>query len=613
MISIRWKLLAAFCSIIALLITAIFLPLSSRIRSQIEDQITSEFRKTGQIFDRMQTQRFRQLRQTAVLISDQPSLKSAITTGDTATVNDKVRSEIRPIIDFDPFIPDTLIPSTYLANADSSGLLLVTDAYGKPIGQIATSGLQNVITADRNGIQAALKGRYPEKASLWEQDGRFFQVTSVPVWAGNRIIGTLSFGYPVRQIEAEQLARDIESEVAYYIDNRLVASSFRNLGSTGQEALSRKIYEAGFDLNNHTESLTDRLTLGKEEWMIYVTPIQQGIHSARIKGYFAVASSLTKARAPIRSLLHISLIVGVMAIALGLGTSLFITNRITKPVRLLIDGIERIKNGDYSREVPVITNDEMATLTETFNNLVSNLQERIQMLKFVSEATHDAIKSNLSDVQLGGQYKQVTVFFSDIRGFTNWSEKRSPQQVIEMLNTFLKFQANIVQKHGGDIDKYVGDELVAVFQGNEKERRAVNAAIEIQQNISFMLDESKNEIAVGIGINSGEVVMGAMGSEERMDYTVIGNTVNLGARLCSLAERSQILVSEHVHENLERRIPVTSLNPVSVKGIENPVPIFEVEWRGVDLMQTDAGTTGNLNMPQSERTSPDNPLKTGKE
>jgi adenylate cyclase len=187
----------------------------------------------------------------------------------------------------------------------------------------------------------------------------------------------------------------------------------------------------------------------------------------------------------------------------------------------------------------------------------------------------EAIQNNLSSVEPGGERKEVTVFFSDVRGFTRWSEKRAPEEVIDMLNTCLRFQADIVKEFGGDVDKFVGDELVAVFEGEKKEANAVNAAIKILQTMGSVMGQHP-DIAIGVGINTGEVVMGAVGSRDRMDYTVIGNHVNLGARLCSNAKPGQILVSQPVFERLERRIQANELEPISVKGIEKRVRIYEI-------------------------------------
>jgi adenylate cyclase len=146
-----------------------------------------------------------------------------------------------------------------------------------------------------------------------------------------------------------------------------------------------------------------------------------------------------------------------------------------------------------------------------------------------------------------------------------------------MLNTILSKQAEIVKKHDGDIDKYVGDELVAVFQGERMVHNAVHCAVEIQKMMTTIPALVGEEIAIGIGINSGEMVMGAMGSEERMDFTVIGDAVNLGARLCSSAGRGQILLSEYSARFVlqDESITLKRLDPIKVKGKEASIDIYE--------------------------------------
>ena len=147
-----------------------------------------------------------------------------------------------------------------------------------------------------------------------------------------------------------------------------------------------------------------------------------------------------------------------------------------------------------------------------------------------------------------------------------------------MLNSLLSRQTALVKKYGGDIDKFVGDELVAVFLGDEMVHRAVRCAVEIQQTMNDVTSTAGEDVGIGIGINTGEMVMGAMGSEDRMDFTVIGDSVNLGARLCSAAKRGQILLSESSAAYLHGidSVRLTKLDPIRVKGKERPVEIFDV-------------------------------------
>ena len=173
------------------------------------------------------------------------------------------------------------------------------------------------------------------------------------------------------------------------------------------------------------------------------------------------------------------------------------------------------------------------------------------------------------------------MLFSDIRGYTAFSERVDPEVVVEMLNLYFQHQAEIVQSHGGDVDKYVGDQLLAVFQGEDMVGDAVRAAIRIQEQTAELSREHPEwGLALGIGINVGDVVMGAMGSTDRMDYTVLGDNVNLAARLCSHAGADRILLSECAREAVEGCADFTTstLPPLAVKGKRSPVPVFEV-WR----------------------------------
>lgn len=582
--SLRWKLLTGFVGLVLVSVLILLMSASQIVESRIRSNIDTNFVEAGRIFERIQDIRFRQLRQTAILLADIPTLKAAISTGDTATVNQTIRNELLYLLDSDPVIPDSLIPSEFYMEPDSAGLLLICDAEGKPMGQMSTESLPKYSIADRPGISQALQGNMPNQTYIWKQGGRYFNVITIPVWTTNRLEGTLSYGFPMRQLETQQLSRDMGLEVLYYVENHLLTASFDDLSIPNRNRLSKSIHAATFEVLETGEATSIEVTLGKETWMVYIAPMfnRQDVLKG-INGYYAVAKSLTKALIPLQNLQLLIFAIGILSVVGAIIISIWLTRRITKPLDLLVEGVHRVEDEDFSKEVPVISSDEIGQLTRAFNDLVEGLRERLLMLKFVSEATLDAIKKNLTRIEPGGERRNITVFFSDIRGFTSWSEKHTPEEVIDILNNLLSFQAEVVQKFGGDVDKFVGDELVAVFQGEDKDQKAVNAAIQIQKKLTAMLDKEHENLAVGIGINSGEVVMGAMGSEKRMDYTVLGNTVNLGARLCTAAKQHQILITNAVYLNLERRIPTQKLDSIKVKGIEKPVQVYEVDWEFEDL------------------------------
>ncbi len=578
-LSLRWKILAGFVSLVFVIVLSLLLSLGSLVEHRIRNDIDQNFVEAGRVFERIQEIRFRQLRQTALLLAETPSLKAAIATADTNTVNDIIREDLLPLLDFDPIIPDSLLPESFFSNPDSAGLLLISDKLGKPLGRLSSAPLPSFSIADRAGVTEALNGFFPAQSYIWAENGRYFNVITMPIFAGFNSLGTVSFGLPIRQEEANQLAQDIGMDVLFYVDDAMIADTFDSLSSADEDILEKSIHTSSFNVLQMNRAARSEITINNEKWLVYLAPMfNDNASFSGIKGYFGIAKSLDEALLPLQNLQLLIFGIGFFAVLAALGISILITNKITRPIDLLVEGVQRVEQEDFSQQVPVTTQDEIGKLTTAFNHLVENLQERLLMLKFVSTATLDAIKKDLTRIEPGGERRDITVFFSDIRGFTAWSEQHTPEQVIDMLNNLLSFQAEIVQELGGDVDKFVGDELVAVFQGPKKEQLAVQAAIRIQEQLPKMLGKGQDNLAVGIGINSGEVVMGAMGSENRMDYTVLGTTVNLGARLCSAAIKHQILISETVYLHLERKIKALKLDSISVKGISQPVQIYEIEW-----------------------------------
>ena len=186
------------------------------------------------------------------------------------------------------------------------------------------------------------------------------------------------------------------------------------------------------------------------------------------------------------------------------------------------------------------------------------MRERLQLMRYVGSHTQEMISKNVGgQVNLGGAREVLAVMFTDIRGFTAFSEKRQPEEVISMLNRYLGFQAQIVPRFGGSIDKFVGDEMVALFIGERALERAIDCAIEIQRCVRKEHETDPVPIDIGIGINYGPAILGNMGAENRLDYTVIGAEVNLGARLCQAAAPQEILVPARLLDGLAVRVVET--------------------------------------------------------
>lgn len=331
--------------------------------------------------------------------------------------------------------------------------------------------------------------------------------------------------------------------------------------------------------------------VGGEDSMVRLSTLANEVrcHSCHgknhdVRSVVEVSASMKSINATIsQNKLRSAAIGGLTILLVWLVIRLFMNSVVVKPVKTIEDVASRIGNGDFTAQATVGSLDEIGKLAERINEMVQGLRERFHLQKFVSQHAVDAVReADDQGLKLGGERRLATVFFSDIRGFTSFSEKVEPERVVAMLNVILTKQASIVRQHGGDIDKYVGDELIAVFEGEKMVQRAVNAALDVQDEIQSSIDlGEKDVINIGIGINTGQMVMGAMGSPERMDYTVIGDDVNLGARLGSAVAPGQILVSEFavMHAGPLDEYELVLLEPVIVKGKEKPVKVYEVKGR----------------------------------
>ena len=223
----------------------------------------------------------------------------------------------------------------------------------------------------------------------------------------------------------------------------------------------------------------------------------------------------------------------------------------------------------------------------THNQLVREELARAKYRRFMAPHVVDEILKNPDALNLGGTNSCVTMLFSDVRGFTTMSENLEPEKVVQVLNEYFADMTPIVFEHRGMLDKYMGDGMMALFgvplQCEDAATNAVSAAIAMQRRMGSVNRDLQSmgmsEIAIGIGINTGTVTVGYIGSEERTDYTAIGDAVNLAARLEKEAKAGQIIISRSTRESIGDRFPVRPAGEVKVKGKSLPVQVYEVLWR----------------------------------
>ncbi len=193
------------------------------------------------------------------------------------------------------------------------------------------------------------------------------------------------------------------------------------------------------------------------------------------------------------------------------------------------------------------------------------------------------------EIQLGGAKRQVVVLFSDIRGFTSLSERMSPDEIAGLLTDYFTEMVEIVFRHGGTLDKFMGDALMALWGAPiarvDDADRAARVAIAMQQALGRLNErwvrQGRPALSIGIGLNVGEVFAGNIGSQRRLEYTVIGDAVNIAARLCSEAGPGEILIAEPLYAALGQPPPVSALTPWPLRGKARPVPVYRIEWESM--------------------------------
>ncbi|EDM75106.1 putative adenylate cyclase [Plesiocystis pacifica SIR-1] len=209
---------------------------------------------------------------------------------------------------------------------------------------------------------------------------------------------------------------------------------------------------------------------------------------------------------------------------------------------------------------------------------------RAEFQRLLSPNLVDEIVSGALTLDQAGAEREVTMLFADIRGFTSMSERHTPQEMVETLNSYFEFMVDVLFKHGGTLDKYVGDEIIGLFGAPVEIPEAPVLAVRCALDMLKALDEfnrvriaaGQEPVYIGIGINTGPVIAGAIGSSQTLQYTVIGDAVNVAARLCSVAKASEIIISPSTMRAAAPHIVAEQREPVQVKGKGEPIQIWNV-------------------------------------
>jgi len=276
----------------------------------------------------------------------------------------------------------------------------------------------------------------------------------------------------------------------------------------------------------------------------------------------------------------------LLIIVLGIVIAILMGVGFARPISALVMATQEIGLGNLRYKIKKIRNDEFGDLASAFNFMSDELLKKALMQesfgKYVGSEVLDMIMEDPENAWLKGTRSDVSILFTDIRGFTSFSEDRSPEEIVEALNSYFDIATRAIQNHGGYVDKFIGDAVMGVFGAPifhpHHAEQAVRAALDMQAEFATEAKIQNNEVLakVGIGINAGPVVSGNIGSQDKVEYTVIGDTVNVASRLNGLAKSGETVVSKAVADAIGDKLTVKPLPPQKVKGKTELQEVFKV-------------------------------------
>lgn len=319
--------------------------------------------------------------------------------------------------------------------------------------------------------------------------------------------------------------------------------------------------------------------------MSYITPIKfQDI----VAGHALITFSTIEIEQTIFKMVRAIIAATIIMIILGVFVSLHMGRRISRPINTLMDASREITNGNYEYQIAERRNDELGDLTIALNRMANGLLEKRQVesafSRYVSKNIAKEIMDNLEHIQLGGQHVEGSVIFADIAGFTQLSERHPSEEIAQILNDYFSYISLASKMHQGTIDKYMGDCAMIVFGVPEEDKQhklhAIYCAVMIQKMVERINHIRKNNhqltVSFRIGINSGNMLAGNLGSSDHMQYTVVGESVNLASRLQNVAEKNQIIVSSQFYNDpdIQWRLIAKEYKSINLRGIKQKVSTY---------------------------------------
>ena len=568
--SFQSRLLVLFLGLFVVILVVAFVLVHIANTRNARAQIDDALEVGSGVFQRLIRNRTQRLVQAGRLLSGDFAFKQAYGIGERGTLlsvlenhQARIGADVMILSDMDyEVIADTLRP------AEFGGELAFAD-----------------------WIDAALDEGELEMDALMFLQGRPYQMVVVPLLIPHPD-AWICIGFAIDDEFAEEFRRLTLSHVSLL--RRTSQGTWSDFASTLPSDW-RADLPRGLETTPWEADRSFGMRMARENYVSLVTPISGDSVVAVLQ------RSLREAMRPYLRLRAVLVLLFSLGVAACGALGMVIARQVSRPVLEIAASARRVEDGDYDQKLEVRQRDEIGQLAASFNHMVQGLQERDRVRNLLGKVVSPEIAQELlkSEIELGGEEREVTVLFSDVRGFTALCEGAPPTEILSRLNTYLTRMTGVVEQHQGVVDKYIGDAVMALFGAPlthaDDAGRAVATALDMCSALAVLNEEFRAaglpELRIGVGINTARVVAGNMGSTTRLNYTVIGDGVNLASRLEGLTKQYgvPVVVSESTCAGTDGFV-FRELDRVRVKGKQQPVSIFEPLGRAgevADAVQRD--------------------------
>ena len=555
--SLQSRLLFVFASLFLTVGGLVFLLIDSVHEINAKNQIEAELNLGASVIDTFINARLEAHRQAASMLSKDYAFQQAFSKGDMETVSSAMTS----------LLQRTRADLMMLLSIEDSHEILV-DTPGSKLSKTPFPYPDLIVKAEETE---------KPQSSFVNLGDQLYSIIIVPILAPDPIV-CFGIGFRVDDGFLKDLKKIVPSDISIVelkrdLPAKICASTLsQNYRPEWSKRLPKTSFEKGISV----------ISSGSDRFLV-----QAKLLDEKTGAWLMIQHSLEEALQPFYMLRTILMFIGICGLSITFLGSMAISRSVSKPVRELAEKSKSVARGIYNEHVMTDSEDEIGELANSFNRMTDGLLERDRMHDLLGKVVSPAIAEELlksKEIVLGGEEKEATILFSDIRDFTTLCEGRAPSEILEMLNHYLTSMNDIIESHGGVVDKFIGDAIMALFgtpvrHGDDADR-ALGAALDMRKELKKINAELSAkgfpELKIGIGINTDIIVAGNMGSRNRLNYTVIGDGVNLASRLESECKKfhRNIIVSDKTLKKAQKIYNTEALGEVIVKGKKEAVPIF---------------------------------------